>query len=426
MRAPLLLPLICGVAVADDLLLTVHVSRHSIKAPSLPNLTEYTSHKFNASGFGAKPGSLTAHGRVYAAAVGAHYGGAYRQPGGPLSGATTCADVADRLFVYADSEERDRTTAAELLGGLAPGCKLDACCADPAGQRLVDYVFTEGQEDRQHPGCSWAGEDDALRAVGGDPAGYVRSHSSAELQQLSSLADCCSPAACPSSAECTLADVPDTWSGGYYTTFTGGWSAAGKIAALWFTRFVEGLPSPLAAGAVEQTQAGTADLLFDVYRSVDNAVQFGSDFVAHLAASLQLSATGKVPAGVSGGVIRHTASTKLLWYVGHDCQLAWVRLLAPLGGWKGGQPYPFLSSLVLELWRTGSGTEVRAHLDFGSPADIRELRSPPVGRQPLTFPEACGGDRTSCEVGAFVNLLLRKAKPQCALPELQSYIKNHQ
>eukprot|EP00756_Hemistasia_phaeocysticola_P066029 Hpha_TRINITY_DN8956_c0_g1::TRINITY_DN8956_c0_g1_i1::g.80792::m.80792/K01093/appA; 4-phytase / acid phosphatase len=409
----------------DGVILTLHISRHSIKAPGVPQLANYTSFPFNASGFGGvKPGLITPHGERFGAAAAAYYRALYSGTGGPIEGG--CAS-AGNFFVYSDPEERDMETARLLVNGMMPGCEPTVCCGDDLD--LTNALFTEGEDARLPPGCGRAGEADALAIVGGDPQKYNLNHSSGQLQRLSEVTNCCKPSECPVGVEdCSLLGVPDHWVGGYYKTFVGGWSVAASMASLWFTRYVEGLPSPVKdAREAEWLLSGTADSLYDVYRSAANAARFGNDFVAHVAASL-LAAAGQSQPSVPGSILRHSAGTQLLWYVGHDMQMAWLRDTLPLGGWREGQPYPFLSSVVLQLHSKGTSYYVSAFLDAADPDSIRTLGSsgaPLFQRTQLSLPGECG-DSASCELGIFVKALLRKADATCALPGLQEFIETRQ
>jgi 4-phytase/acid phosphatase len=108
-------------AQPDDLTYVVIVTRHGVRAPAwtAEQLNKYAAEPWPK--WNVKPGELTEHGRLLMKLLGAYYRTELATQG--LLSSTGCAD-SNRVYIWADTEQRTLETGKALAEGLLPDCHL--------------------------------------------------------------------------------------------------------------------------------------------------------------------------------------------------------------------------------------------------------------------------------------------------------------
>jgi len=337
-----------------ELATAVILSRHSIKVPStfstdplkgclvLPNGTAY---------WGTSSGLLTRDGLLIAEAQGRFLQQRY-------SSIHTC-DTSNALAL-ADDEERDEETARGLLSGLYTGCdSVPSAVYSPGDQ--VHLLFSEGQDGNMYPGCTRASEDQTQGMVGHDIDSFFHSNFMPQLYNISKFANC------PG-----LMTLNSTWKGGYWTTFSGGLQIAAKYADTWLTQALSG--KSVTSGNGEEISLDTAlsmykvtTALFDLYRNAFNLRNFGSQPIASILATLDQVVNST--ASELDDLLMPKLENKIVLYVGHDVQIAFLKHLLNLNwespGWLWNQP-TFAGEIAHELFKDKTTGKYLVRLGFVS------------------------------------------------------------
>ena len=159
----------------------------------------------------------------------------------------------------------------------------------------ADYIIDQGSHPRgAHGECKLLTAEETRGRVGGDMAQRFQHlapyHD--QLDQLSELLGCCDPSLCDRKAgeDCSLADLPTTWSPDrWYTTFEGPLYAAKYFSEWIFLTLLNGMD--FAWGKLSVEEATKLSSFVTLYRSFEfdlpAAQAFGSTLVSHLAATMQ-------------------------------------------------------------------------------------------------------------------------------------------
>jgi len=123
-------------AAAPQLKYVIILSRHGVRSPTwdLKRLNEYSAEPW--PDFGVPPGDLTPHGRDLIKILGSYY----REwlSGEHLLSPSGCAD-AQRVYIWADTDQRTIETGHAFAESLAPGCGLSVH-SRPQGEK--DSIFS--------------------------------------------------------------------------------------------------------------------------------------------------------------------------------------------------------------------------------------------------------------------------------------------
>jgi len=401
-----------------ELATAVILSRHSIKAPSsfttdplegclaLPSGSAY---------WGTDSGLLTRDGLLVAEAQGRFLKERY-------ASIHQC-DTGNALAL-ADDEERDEETARGLLTGLYDGCDAIPSAVYSPGE-LVHLLFSEGQDDNLYPGCSRATESQTLGMVGNDVDSYFHSNFMPQLVNISKFANC--------SGLLTLAS---TWQGGYWTTFSGGLKIAAKYADTWMTQALSG--KTVTSGNGEEISLDTAlsmykvtGALFDLYRNAFNLRNFGSQPIASILATLDQVVNG-TQSEIDDQLLP-ALTNKIVFYVGHDVQIAFLRQLLNLNwespGWLWNQP-TFAGEIAHELFKDKTTGKYLVRLGFvsDSPTGMLETEktnsSKGVSWVPIAIPgcSSNSSDPYMCDYITFKQLVSSRLSTECMSDAMKGFM----
>lgn len=299
----------------------------------------------------------------------------------PVEGCPGPGDV----YVYADSEQRTRATAAALLEGLAPGCGLGYLTRSPELPG-PDPLFHPVAGGLCHPDHGSLAAETALVPL----EGALRP----DLDLMARLTGPAAPALCQAyglSADCSFAALPTRLVAngpGGYPYVEGALPVGSSLAEIWLLEAVQWPEHNPAWGAL--TPDGLLKVL-PVHTREFNAIQRAPS-VAGPGGSALLAAMSTALTGTHPDPAVNAAS--LVVFVGHDTSLAHVAALLCLHWRTGAWPadaVPPGATLLLGLWRTADGrTLVRAGFaaqDLGTmlSSDPQVLRRAALGRAELEF-----------------------------------------
>jgi 4-phytase/acid phosphatase len=317
----LVMPLI-AVAAGDEVLQKiVIVARHGVRTPltSAAELDGWSSRAWPA--WNEPAGNLTARGAQLAKVLGQYYR-AYAvseqllpEQGCPQRGS---------LYLYADLEERTKTTAQALLDGIAPGCGFGYRGKQDA---TVDGLF--------HPVAAGTCRLDVLAAqtailsrVAGDH-NTVALDFKAPIDALQAGMDCCKPALCAAFGRpegCKLASLPTALSplaNGKGLEMLGAFAIASTAAEIFLLQYAEGMEANqvawgrLSAPQMLQTFRLHTEALDLMERTPYLARRQGSALLMRAAAAV----TGGHSSGL-GSADTAVRDAKFIAYIGHDTNIA--------------------------------------------------------------------------------------------------------
>jgi 4-phytase/acid phosphatase len=387
-----------GTPDSETVRLRIVLMRHGVRSPTQPPkaLNRYSDQPW--PDWPVAPGELTAHGAQALQALGGWYHQRLEAAGLMASG---CASVAT-VDIIADSDPRNRASAAALVQGLFPGCTQARYRADAPGE--VDALFSGVADD-----------DEAARPA--EPAAPSKAPSLqmppmpptlAELQRV--LLGCDDPA-CLAQARARGKRVLIEDADRAFVVKT-----MGSLSENLMLEYVEGMP--MASVAWHRADAagigrliGLHNLSFQWTKKDDLAAAQGraSNLLAHLVATLQ-AAAGEHPetAPVSG------PAQRVVFLVGHDTNLATLAGLLHLDWHDPRQPddYPPGGALVFDL-EGQAHPGVRIHTAMPT---LEALRGATLAGgaamvvNPVTLP-GCGAAAT-CGLEAFSALARAAVDPR--------------
>jgi len=315
------MPLLAAAAGDEILQKIVIVARDGVRAPptTAAELDGWSSRAWPA--WNEPAGNLTARGAQLAKVLGLYYR-AYAvseqllpEQGCPQRGS---------LYLYADLEERTKTTAQALLDGIAPGCGF-AYRGKP--DATVDGLF--------HPVAAGTCRLDALAAqtailsrVAGDH-NTVALDFKAPIDALQAGMDCCKPALCAAFGRpegCKLANLPTALSplpNGKGLEMLGAFAIASTAAEIFLLQYAEGMEADqvawgrLSAPQMLQTFRLHTEALDLMERTPYLARRQGSALLMRAAAAV----TGGHSSGL-GSADTAVRDAKFIAYIGHDTNIA--------------------------------------------------------------------------------------------------------
>jgi 4-phytase/acid phosphatase len=393
-------------ASSPKLQFVVIVTRHGVRSPTgkTDQLNAYSSKPWPA--WSVPPGYLTEHGAKLMTQFGAYDRAFYAQQG--LFSASPCEE-ADRLFIYADSDQRTRETGKALAAGLFPGCPVETHGL-PEG--TADPLFhTRGQP-------SDADKQLALAAVsgriGGNPAGLTEAYR-LQLDALQQVlrgciqAPCAAPTASPAAS---FLDVPSTLAVGksdHLAEMHGPLSLASTMSENLLLEYTEGFETAKVGwGNVDgaklreliQLHTAASDVML---RTPFIARAQATNLMEVIVNSMRQAAEQKPASGALG-----PAKDRMLIVVGHDTNLNNIAGALGLSWLIDGRrdDTPPGGALVFELWKSHAAGEFSVRtfymaqtLDQMRNATTLNLKSSPE-RVPVFVP-GCSRADGSCTWNDF-------------------------
>lgn len=398
LRSVLLAALIAGVgtiplvaeAQSDEVLQRmVIVSRHGVRTPTIsaPELDSWSSRPWPP--WNEPPGNLTARGAQLVKLVGRYYReNLIAEQLLPEQG----CPPRDSIFVYADADERTRSTAQALLDGMVPGCGIVHRAKSDA---TVDGLF--------HPVAAGVCRLDpmvvqtsVLQRVAGD-LNSVPSDFRAPFAALQSGMDCCKPALCTALGRpegCKLADLPTMLSpvpNGKGVDLVGALAIASSSAEIFLMEYADGK-------GLDQVAWGrlAPDRMLQTFRLHTEAFDL-MERTPYLAkrqgSALLMRAAAAVTSGRSAGLGAVDAAVrdaKVVVYVGHDTNIANLAGILDVTwtqpGYQRNQTPP-AGALVFEV-RMGTDKKPRVYTSYVAQSleQMRNMTPLTLAAPPLRTP----------------------------------------
>jgi len=325
----------------------VIVSRHGVRSPTwtADRLNQYSAEPW--PDFQVPPGYLTPHGRRIMTRLGEYYGEWLRREGLLQP---RCAS-ADRVFVWADTDQRTMETARAVGETLLPGCAI-AVHAEAEGQKdpLFDPIATglakpDPQRARQA----------AEAALRGGPSAVFDAHRDA----FAALEAVLSGGAPVAQRVADGSPVPGIVANERGVEWNGPFSTGSTLSENLLLEYANGMDGhELGWGRLTRDRLQRALEIHAVYADVmrrtrDLAQARGSNLLAHVLRSMTQAATGHASAGALG-----RPGDALLFISGHDTNIAnlsgMLDLSWRLPGYVADDTPPG-GALVFSLWRDRAG-----------------------------------------------------------------------
>lgn len=382
---------------AGQLKFVVILTRHGVRSPTwtLEQLNEFSTEPWPE--WGVAPGKLTPHGFKLMKLFGA-YDRAYFAKEGVLS-ATGCAD-ADRVYFWANTEDRTRETGRALAEGMWPGCAVEV---HSLGEGATDPLFNPvpagvGKPDRERAAAS------VLGRIGGNPAALLESYRPALETMQRVLLGCKPGAKCPPEGKTvkqSLLQLPsavEAGKGDSLADMRGPLRTGSTLSEDFLLEYANGMPDKdVGWGRVNEANLREMMLIHTAYEDLLRRTPYiartqASNMWSHILKTMEQAATAKAVPGALG-----KPGQRVLILVGHDttiCNLAsMLRLSWQLPGYQRDDTPPG-GALVFELWQqpANGAHSVRAYYVAQTLEQMRKALpvtpdSPP-GRAALFVP-AC-------------------------------------
>jgi 4-phytase/acid phosphatase len=367
----------------------VVVSRHGVRSPTDPNeLAPYSARPWPS--WEVAPGYLTPHGAAAIVLAGKAYRARYAAAG--LLPATGCPTPGS-IFVWADVDQRTKETARSLLEGLAPGCGF---VAQDAGSQIDPLFHALPALGKADPATALA----ALSGALGDATAIVPAYGLA-FAKLDAILGCggahCQvasrvPAGLRASAKSGLASLE------------GAPDIASTAVEDFILAYTDGKPSSeVGWGEVDRKTLLELSQLHVLKSSLVTQTPYvarvqGSNLLAHVAATIDLGATG-----VPSKNTRVPATARFAAFVGHDTNLGELAGMLQLRWFLPGYQLndtPPGGALVFEVYGASGGAEpfVRTFFSAQSLDDMRTLASRPPDRAAVFVP---GCPALDCPLATF-------------------------
>lgn len=386
-----------------ELRMVVVVSRHGVRSPTHPNeLQAYAKDPWPA--WSGHPGNLTTRGALLMRQAGEYYRSFY----GPLLGMSAGAcPPPGSVFVWADVDQRTRTTGAAITQGFAQGCALAVHHATGDADPLFDPLKGSGGVNRA------ASRASILGAVGSNFAALNAAYEPAFVT-LERVLGCAAPAACKQ-----IATVPTTVANdgdGGLATISGGLAMAGDVAENILLEYVDGR-SDVGWGRVDHSTLLQL-LQFQVLgKKLEHGNRYtarahSSNIMTHVLQTLDEGVTGKAVAGT-----RVPPQSRFVFLAGHDTQLAEIAGLLGLSWLIAGDQLddtPPGSALIFELHAPSSGAPfVRTFFTAQSLDAMRAGHGNTLLRAPVYVP---GCPSLDCPIATFSTIVNEAVDPAFVKP----------
>jgi 4-phytase/acid phosphatase len=396
-----------------ELKFVVYLSRHGVRSPTgkAEQYDLYSAAPWPR--WSVAPGYLTAHGFQLMKLFGAYDRTQWTSQG--LLPAGGC-EGADRVSIYADSDQRTRESGKALAEGMFPGCAV-AVHALPEG--TPDALFHSMHAGGGHPDRALA-----LAAIegriGGDASNLTAAYRP-QLEALDKILAGCGRAQTANRERTPIFDVPageSKGAGDRAARLRGPLTVASSLAENLLLEYAEGMKgADLGWGCLdrdalrEAMQLHAADVDY-TERTPAIARMDASNLLEHILKSMEQSAAGKAVAGAPG-----KPGDRLLILMGHDTNIATVAGALGLDWIVDGRrdDTPPGGALVFELWRLrGGGQFVRVFYTAQTLEQMRETQTltpaNPPAKAPIFVP-GCSRQDMSCTWDGFSAAMRRAIDP---------------
>jgi len=379
------------------------LSRHGVRSPTWTpeRLNQYSAQPW--PNFGVPPGDLTPHGRGLIKLLGAYYGEWLGNE--HLLGPTSCRD-AERIYIWADSDQRTIATGRAFAESVLPGCGVSAH-SRPQGDR--DPLFSGSRSNNLE-----AAADAVKQRLGPDPQKVL----SEQRQALATLQFILT--AGHDTPKKVLDGQPKIGAiiQGAGVELQGPFAVGSALSEDLLLEYAEGMSGDnLGWGRLNTQNLFEVLALHRIYadlmrRTPELARARSSNLLKTLAASLQQASSGKPVPGALG-----SPKTAMLLLAGHDTNQSNVSgmlgLSWALPGYQRDETPPG-GALVFSLWRDERGRDfvrlefLAASLDQMRDSERLSLAHPPL-RQRIGLQNCpVAQDQPECSLEDF-NQIIRRA-----------------
>jgi len=341
-----------------ELKFVVIMTRHGVRPPLWTDeqLNQYSSQPWPK--WDVPPGHLTSHGAALLKLFGAYDRAQFAKAG--LLAAKGCAD-ADKIYIWADTDERTISTGRALSEGMMPGCgvktnSLTEGEADPIFSPLAAGI---GHADQALATASVAGR------IGGHVDALLEAYRPA-LETLQEILLGCKPGAkCPSAgleSKLSLLTIRPSLGpakGDKLAEMKGPIATASTLSENFTLEYTNGMTgNDLGWGRLDEAKLHQVMSLHTVYSDLLRRDPYigrasASNMLSHILKSMEQAITSKPVAGAIG-----KPGDRVLVLAGHDGNLSNISGTLDLSWLLPGYQIndtPPGGALFFELWRQPNG-----------------------------------------------------------------------
>jgi 4-phytase/acid phosphatase len=338
-------------ASLGELKYTVIFRRHGIRPPlwTEARLNQYSSEPWPK--WDVPIGNLTGHGRTLIKLLGAYERAQFAQAG--LLSAKGCED-AQRIYIWADTDERTISTGKALAEGMMPDCNLEV---HSLALGTTDPIFSPLKAGIGHPDPAIAAAVVSGR-IGGHPEALTEAYRPALEIVEDVLLACNRGPDCPPPGKSSLLDAPaaiEVGRGDHPAELRGPLRIAASLAEDFFLEYANGMQGKdLGWGRINETNLRQVLLLHVAYADLMWRTPYigrmqASNMLSHILKSMEQAVAGQPVAGALD-----KPGNRLLVLVGHDGNQSNISGTLDLS-WllPGDLPNntPPGGALIFELWR---------------------------------------------------------------------------
>jgi len=379
-----------GASSGAKLKYVVIVSRHGVRPPLWTDeqLNQYSSQPWPK--WDVPAGHLTAHGALLMKLLGAYDRAQFAKAG--LLPAKGCVN-ADKVYFWADSEERTVSTARAVAAGMLPDCdvRVNSLAEDEA-----DPIFSPTAAGVGHPDPLLSAAS-VIGRIGGHPDALVQAYQPA-LETLEEVLLGCKPGAkCPPEgmeSKICLFSTPASIGvakGGKGADMKGPIATASTLSEDFLLEYTNGMKgNDLGWGRLDESKLRQIMSLHIAYSDLMRGTPYigrasASNMLSHILKSMQQAVSGSA---VSGALDK--PGNRVLFLGGHDGNISNISGVLGLS-WllPGYQPNdtPPGGALFFELWQRPSGEyEVRSYYTAQTPEQMHNASPLTAENRPAVAP----------------------------------------
>jgi 4-phytase/acid phosphatase len=303
----------------EELKYVVIVCRHGVRPPLWTDaqLNQYSSEPWPK--WDVPRGNLTTHGRTLISLLGAFERAQFAQAG--LLSPKGCED-AQRIYIWADTDERTISTGKALAEGMMPDCNLAVQSLAPGA---ADPIFSPVKAGIGHPDREMAAAAISGR-IGGHPEALTQAYRPAFEIMEQVLLGCTRGPDCPPPGKTSLLDLPaavEVGRGDHIAELRGPVAIASALAQDFLLEYTNGMQGKdLGWGRLNEANLHQMLALHTLYSDLARRTPYigrmqASNMLSHILRSMEQAVSGRPVGGALG-----KPGDRLLVLVGHDGNLS--------------------------------------------------------------------------------------------------------